>query len=148
MPRRKKPDFEKASSALESLAATPRVKQKTPLELAIEKDFDNLLKAFNQGYSLSEICTILSQYGIRSTPKLLKQALYEFAKASNRIAELPEKLIPEGEGSESTPELEAETGDFEKVIDQNFSSEIDKADSQSKKSRFNTVELKFDEVAK
>lgn len=150
MPRRKKPDFEKASSALESLAATPRAKQKSPLELAVEKDFENLLKAFNQGYSLTEVCTILSQYGIKGTPKLLKQAVYEFAKEHDRIAELPEKLIPEEEGRGESSDLEPETeSNFEQVIDQNFSSETNGSNSQlAKKSRFNTVDLKFDEVSR
>ena len=109
MARRKKPKFEEASSALEALASTPRVKQKSALEIVVERDFDKLLQAIAvHQYSLSEISATLGKHGISSTPKLLKSALYTFAVEHNRVGELPEKLIPEGNQTDDSQPFQAQ----------------------------------------
>ncbi|MBD3885934.1 hypothetical protein IFO70_29960 [Phormidium tenue FACHB-886] len=108
MPRRKKPKFEEASSALDELVSTPRVKPKSALETVVERDFEKLVKAVDVGYSLSEICATLGRHGISSTPKLLKLALCNFAAETNRISELPKKLVapPDKDGSTGNQEEE------------------------------------------
>lgn len=143
MARRKKPDPENAASALDELIKTPREKPKTPLEAFVGKNFDKLIEAANTDYSLSEICTLLAKFSISATPKALKQAMCDFAVKYDRVSELPEKLIPKERQDKNTSKPKPES-EFEKVIDQN--SALEGNGDSSKKPRFNTRELKFDEV--
>lgn len=94
MPKRRTPNYRKAAAAIEELGETPKAKKPSPLEIFVNDNYDRLMRAIENGYSLSEICATLRQQNISALPKQLRSALYEYALRQGISEQLPEALKP------------------------------------------------------
>ncbi|NEQ20348.1 MAG: hypothetical protein F6K28_14095 [Microcoleus sp. SIO2G3] len=95
MPKRRTPNYKKAAAAIQELGEKPKEKKASPLEIFVSANYDRVIKAIENGYSLSEICVTLRQQNISALPKQLRSALYEQALKQGSVDQLPASLKPQ-----------------------------------------------------